>query len=115
MPDWQAVLPAPALRSGDPRGAQAHDRAGVPLPLILVRTGGVLRAYLNRCPHRGVNLDWIPDRFLDADGEHLQCSTHGALFEPATGLCVAGPCAGQRLVALPVREVDGRIEVDPGA
>lgn len=113
MPDWQPVLAASALRPGDPCAAQALAADGRPAGVILVRAAGVLRAYLNLCPHRGVNLDWTPGRFLDAGGEYLQCSTHGALFEPGTGLCVAGPCAGQRLVPLPVRERDGRIEVAP--
>lgn len=70
------------------------------LPLILVHTGGELRAYLNSCPHAGVRLDWQPDDFFDYTGEYLQCSMHGALFEPATGQCVAGPCRGSRLVCV---------------
>ncbi len=70
------------------------------LPLILVRAGGVVRAYLNSCPHAGVRLDWKPDDFRDCTGEYLQCSMHGALFEPATGFCVAGPCRGSRLILL---------------
>jgi len=70
------------------------------LPLILVRAGGVVRVYLNSCPHAGVRLDWKPDDFRDYTGEYLQCSMHGALFEPATGFCVAGPCRGSRLILL---------------
>ena len=34
------------------------------------------------------------------DGALLLCSSHGALFEKSTGLCVAGPCAGRTLVPL---------------
>lgn len=30
------------------------------------------------------------------------CSVHGALFEPGTGYCVAGPCAGRMLDKLQV-------------
>jgi len=30
------------------------------------------------------------------------CSTHGAIFERHTGLCVEGPCPGARLERLPV-------------
>jgi len=70
------------------------------LPVILVRAGGVVRAYLNSCPHAGVRLDWTPDDFHDVTGEFLQCSMHGALFEPATGNCIAGPCRGQRLICV---------------
>lgn len=70
------------------------------LPVILVRGGGHVHAYLNSCPHAGVRLDWKPDDFRDYTGEFLLCSMHGALFEPATGHCVAGPCRGSRLVRL---------------
>ena len=30
----------------------------------------------------------------------ILCSSHGALFEKSTGLCVAGPCAGRALAPL---------------
>ncbi len=70
------------------------------LPVILVRADGMVRAYLNSCPHACVRLDWKPDDFRDYTGEYLLCSMHGALFEPTTGHCFAGPCRGSRLVAL---------------
>lgn len=72
------------------------------LPVILLRTQGQVRAYLNSCPHAGVRLDWRPDDFRDYTGEYLLCSLHGALFEPTTGHCIAGPCRGSRLVPLGV-------------
>jgi nitrite reductase/ring-hydroxylating ferredoxin subunit len=64
-----------------------------------------MRAYVNRCPHAGHALDLLPGRFLTADGGLIVCASHGALFEKATGYCVAGPCAGRSLtpVALEVR------------
>jgi nitrite reductase/ring-hydroxylating ferredoxin subunit len=62
-----------------------------------------LRAYLNRCPHLGLPLNWLPDKFLDADGELIQCSSHGALFTIDQGLCVAGPCVDQSLLPLETR------------
>jgi nitrite reductase/ring-hydroxylating ferredoxin subunit len=33
----------------------------------------------------------------------ILCASHGALFERDGGLCIAGPCAGKRLIAVPVR------------
>lgn len=60
-------------------------------------------AYVNSCPHVGTSLDLWPNEFLSEDGSIIVCSTHGALFEPATGDCIAGPCAGDRLTPLPVR------------
>lgn len=69
--------------------------------------GGRVYAYVNSCPHVGTPLDLWPNEFLSADGTDIVCSTHGALFAPDGGLCTAGPCAGDRLTALPVR-TEGR-------
>ncbi|GGE76692.1 hypothetical protein GCM10011533_31330 [Streptosporangium jomthongense] len=73
--------------------------------------GNTPRAYLNRCPHMGVELNWMPGRFMDTDNLFLQCSTHGALFKPGNGECIAGPCQGDALTALDVREIGGSLEV----
>ena len=70
--------------------------------LFVVREGRRLWGYVNACPHVGTPLDWQPDRFLSADGGHILCATHGALFEIETGRCVSGPCAGDSLTPLPV-------------
>jgi nitrite reductase/ring-hydroxylating ferredoxin subunit len=64
--------------------------------VILVRRDGVLRAYVNACPHQGAPLETFPDRFLDQDGL-LVCSTHGARFRVEDGFCVSGPCEGKSL------------------
>jgi nitrite reductase/ring-hydroxylating ferredoxin subunit len=63
---------------------------------------GRYHAYLNRCPHVGTPLDLWPNEFFTEDGRALICSTHGAIYEPATGLCTAGPCVGDRLTSLPL-------------
>jgi len=83
-------------------------RGGV--ALLVVRRGGQVVAYENRCPHKGVSLDWVQDRFLDDAGEHIQCGTHGARFRIDDGFCIDGPCAGKSLtpVAITVRD-DGMI------
>lgn len=69
---------------------------------VVALPDGGLRAYRNRCPHAGHPLDLLPHRFLTPDRRHIICSSHGALFEPATGRCVAGPCPGRSLHELPV-------------
>lgn len=76
-----------------------------PLRGFVVRIGDTVRGYLNRCPHAGHPLDLLPQRFLTADGSLILCSSHGALFEKASGYCVAGPCAGRALtpIALQLR------------
>ncbi len=70
-----------------------------------------LYAYRNRCPHQSVTLNWNPHQFLDAQGEMIVCSMHGALFQPEEGVCVYGPCLHQRLQALPVQVVADQVQV----
>ena len=79
--------------------------------LFAVRRDGQVYLYRNRCPHRGVELNWLEDQFLDMDGQLIQCAMHGALFLIESGECVAGPCLGQALEPVPFAVVDGRIEV----
>jgi nitrite reductase/ring-hydroxylating ferredoxin subunit len=77
-----------------------------PLHGLIVRAGAKVHAYQNRCPHAGHPLNLRPHDFLTADGALLLCHSHGALFERQTGLCIAGPCAGQALAPLPI-EIEG--------
>ena len=77
--------------------------------LLLVRKDGTLYLYENRCPHRGIPLEWIPDQFLDSSKSLIQCATHGALFLIDSGECVSGPCAGESLKTLTCIEHDGSI------
>lgn len=77
--------------------------------LFVVRRGGRIYAYENRCPHTGAPLDWVPNRFLSADGALIQCANHDARFRIEDGLCVAGPCAGASLTPVPVAVIDGRL------
>jgi nitrite reductase/ring-hydroxylating ferredoxin subunit len=70
---------------------------------FLVNHGGQVRAWINRCPHVGTPLDLWPNEFYTDDGRDLICSTHGAIFEPLTGRCTVGPCAGDALSPLPLR------------
>ncbi len=74
-----------------------------------VRHRGCVHAFVNRCPHMGTGLDWQPGEFFGISGVYLVCATHGALFQPGTGLCVAGPCKGASLEALRTRETNGRV------
>ncbi|MFA9438499.1 Rieske (2Fe-2S) protein [Uliginosibacterium sp. sgz301328] len=76
---------------------------------FVVRHEGCAHAYLNRCAHVSVELDWTPGQFFDESGLYLVCATHGALYEPSSGRCVGGPCTGARLQGLAVEERDGAI------
>jgi nitrite reductase/ring-hydroxylating ferredoxin subunit len=80
-----------------------------PLRGFLVRVGDNVHAWLNRCPHAGRQLNFMPDRFLTPDGELIQCMAHGALFEKETGLCIAGPCVDESLRRIAVRLAGGEV------
>jgi nitrite reductase/ring-hydroxylating ferredoxin subunit len=83
-------------------GARGFDAApGGFTGLFAVRRGGAVFVYVNSCPHLGVPLDWAPERFLDAAGDLIVCSTHGAEFRIADGECLRGPCAGRALESVP--------------
>lgn len=98
------------------RGLRFQVRQGQDMwPAFVVRYQGAVHAYLNRCAHKGVELDWEAGEFFDAERRHLICATHGALYEPASGLCVQGPCRGAALRRLPVREADGVVTLDEEA
>jgi len=89
----------------------AFDEDGVRKEGFVIRHGGDLYAYRNECRHIPMTMDWVENRFLSRDGCHVQCATHGARYEIATGLCVDGPPLGERLHPLPVEAVGGEIVV----
>jgi nitrite reductase/ring-hydroxylating ferredoxin subunit len=74
-----------------------------PLRGFVVRKGNEVFAYLNRCPHAGHPLNLFANEFLTADQSLLMCRSHGACFEIATGVCVAGPCVGAHLRPIAIR------------
>jgi nitrite reductase/ring-hydroxylating ferredoxin subunit len=76
---------------------------------FVIRRGDQVHGYVDRCPHAGLPLAKTLDQYLTPDGAFVACSWHGALFDPINGRCVAGPCAGHRLMAWPVAVVDGEI------
>ena len=78
-----------------------------PLRGFIVRVNGEVHGFINHCPHAGHPLNLRPHQFLTPDSALIVCSSHGALFEKATGLCVAGPCAGHYLRAVPLKVDSG--------
>ena len=71
-----------------------------------VRWQGRAHAYLNRCSHVAMEMDWQPERFFDASGQWLVCASHGAVYRPDTGQCAGGPCRGG-LIRIDLSEADG--------
>ncbi len=64
---------------------------------FVVRRGGAVTGYVDRCPHAGMALAMVEDRYLTREGDLILCSSHGALFRVEDGVCIGGPCAGQAL------------------
>ena len=71
---------------------------------FVVRFNGKVYAYLNRCAHVPIELDWLPGRFFDDSRRYLICATHGAMYAPDSGRCMGGRCEGRGLTPLPVVE-----------
>jgi len=103
------LCPLESIPDGGARGFEPMP--GLPDGLVVVRRGGAVLAYANACPHLGIALEILPDRFLDPRGRHIVCATHGALFRVGDGVCVAGPCAGEALEAVPARVEAGTVIV----
>lgn len=76
---------------------------------LLVGYEGNILAYVNRCRHIPLSMDWVDNHFFTEDKRYLICANHGATYEPATGECVWGPCFGAFLRGLPVEVSRGKI------
>lgn len=85
------------------------EKSGQKSPAFVIRWRGQARAYLNRCGHIPVELDYQPGQFFDYTGHYLVCSTHGALYDPHSGACQVGRCNGVGLEPVPVVERGGGI------
>jgi nitrite reductase/ring-hydroxylating ferredoxin subunit len=70
---------------------------GQAVEAFVVNFEGTHYAYLNRCRHIALTLDWVDNRFFTEDGRYIICANHGATYEPKTGECVWGPCLGAYL------------------
>ncbi len=87
---------------------------GETLRAFAVRFEGQVHAYLNRCTHVAMEMDYQEGRFFDDTGRWLLCATHGATYAPDTGDCVGGPCQGG-LVKVRLSEQDGMVHWHPSA
>jgi len=117
-----SIDPSPGLRvlcrvedipDGRARGFAAHDK--LHRSLFAIRRGQHAFVYVNECPHAGAELEYAQDRFLSADGRRIICFAHNAQFAVESGNCVAGPCTGQALRAVPVNIVNGRVMIPADA
>jgi nitrite reductase/ring-hydroxylating ferredoxin subunit len=79
---------------------------------FVIRYQGVAHAYINRCAHLAVELDWNEGDFFNMDKNYVICATHGAHYEPDSGYCVMGPCKGRNLQPIQVTERDNKIFIN---
>jgi len=103
------ICAADALRDGGPGVRFEVCYFGEPTPAFVVRWEGRVYAYLNRCGHMPMELDWQPGMFFGPEGRDLVCSTHGAVYAVTDGRCLGGPCGSTPLRPLTVAERDGAI------
>ena len=101
-----ALGPLSLVEEGRARGFVIQLRAGR-FHGFVVRQGGQVHGYVDRCPHMGLPLAQMLDAYLAPGGGLIACSWHGALFEIGSGACAGGPCGGQRLTPWPVEVLDG--------
>ena len=106
MAQYQPVCSSDAIAEQDAKGFLLDGQ-----PVIVARRDNQVYAYKNNCPHWGVELNVMPDQFMDLDQQFIICANHGALFELETGNCLSGPCSGQSLEPVPCREELGQVMV----
>ncbi|MHB8346206.1 MAG: Rieske (2Fe-2S) protein [Acidiferrobacterales bacterium] len=78
---------------------------------FVVRLAGQVYGYLNECAHRGIELDWVEGEFFDAYRQFLVCASHGARYDPESGACIDGLCAGRSLFGLPLEIVGSEVRL----
>ena len=93
----------------DETQAYGADVDGVSYVVVLSPEDSQPRAYQNSCPHLGIQLEMMPNQFLDPACEYIVCSNHGAMFQIDDGLCIAGPCLNQKLQPATIQVTDGSV------
>jgi nitrite reductase/ring-hydroxylating ferredoxin subunit/alkylhydroperoxidase/carboxymuconolactone decarboxylase family protein YurZ len=98
-PEWREVRNAPEVPEGAMHAIEVNGQN-----LVLIRSGGLLNALKDQCPHQNEAL---------SKGELcegvLTCARHNWQFNVADGSCAGKGKGGAE--SIPVREEDGRLEV----
>ncbi len=107
-PPGTLLAKAGTVKPGKSKGLHFHQ--GTKHTEIFLHAGPEgIEAYLNSCPHAGTPLNLVGDTFTNLAGNMLLCRTHGAMFDPNSGLCLSGPCKGQWLPKIAISDQDGNI------
>jgi nitrite reductase/ring-hydroxylating ferredoxin subunit len=94
------------LEEGQSKGFKVADQS-----ILVVKKYGDIHVYENRCPHLGIQMEMMPDQFLDSSRSLIICAMHGALFRIEDGQCVSGPCLSDKLTAIDFEINNGDIYV----
>jgi nitrite reductase/ring-hydroxylating ferredoxin subunit len=103
---WHPLCPSSQLQDAGQACVFDVTYDGQTCTAFAVRYQGAVHAYLNRCSHVAMEMDWRPGHFFDLTGHYLVCASHGALFRPADGACVGGPGRGP-LIKIQAEEREG--------
>jgi nitrite reductase/ring-hydroxylating ferredoxin subunit len=85
--------------------------AGVEEECFVINYQGSFHAYVNRCRHVPMAMDWVDNQFFTEQSRYLMCQTHNAYYQPDSGECIAGPpgTCGKFLHRVPLEIVGGVI------
>lgn len=88
---------------------------GVDEECFVVNFHGAYHAYVNRCRHVPMAMDWVDNQFFTEHARYLMCQTHNAYYDPASGECIAGPpsACGKFLYRVPIEVEQGVIYARP--
>jgi nitrite reductase/ring-hydroxylating ferredoxin subunit len=108
------VAPANEMPPGESRKFLLTIQ-GVDEECFLINYEGKFHAYVNRCRHVPIAMDWVDNQFFAEEGRYLMCQTHNAYYEPDSGECIAGPpgTCGLFLYRVPLEVIDGVIYASP--
>jgi nitrite reductase/ring-hydroxylating ferredoxin subunit len=83
--------------------------------LIVVRTGEAAFGYVNECKHLQVGLNLLDDHACETNAGTILCQYHYATYRFEDGYCIAGPCQGDALTAVPLSVRAGRVVIATGS
>ena len=88
---------------------------GIDEECFVINFHGHFLAYVNRCRHVPMAMDWVDNHFFAEEGHYLMCQTHNAYYEPGSGECIAGPpeACGKMLYRVPLEIENGKIYAHP--
>ncbi|WP_084530965.1 Rieske (2Fe-2S) protein [Burkholderia sp. WSM2232] len=84
-------------------GARVIREESMGRSIVVVRRDDKVWAYVNRCPHFSVPLEFEPGHIFCYRSQVLMCAHHSALFRFEDGRCIEGPCKGASLDTVPVK------------